>query len=89
MDAASSCLFCFFSCLCCICRHLAGTCTEQGRKKVNLWAASLRLGEKHAYLGSYASKQEAGVVWDAASVWRSTKAPGEYKLILIALHVCC
>ena len=33
--------------------------------------------------------QQAGVVWDAASVWRSTKAPGEYKLILIALHVCC
>ena len=28
-------------------------------------------------LGTYKTKLEAGVVWDAASVWRSMKAPGK------------
>jgi hypothetical protein len=52
-----------------------------------MWEAKFRLGMKMAYLGSYASKQEAGVVWDAASVWRSMKAPG--KLVLAANYVAC
>jgi hypothetical protein len=38
----------------------------------------MRLGSKNTYLGHFASKQEAGVVWDAASIWRSMKAPGKH-----------
>ena len=36
--------------------------------------------QKATHLGKYASKQEAGVVWDAASVWRTMHEPGKHKL---------
>jgi hypothetical protein len=44
------------------------------------WKACFMLRKQNIYLGTYASKQEAGVVWDAASVWRSMKAPGKPEL---------
>ena len=49
--------------------------------------AHIKVGMKTAYLGVYASKQEAGVVWDAAGVWRSMKAPGKH--VLAANCVAC
>ena len=63
----------------CYCRHALETCKEQGvHAKMDLWLATIHVGKKQAYLGTYASKQEAGVVWDAASIWRSMKAPGKH-----------
>ena len=63
----------------CYCRHASETCKEQGvHAKMDLWLATIHVGKKQAYLGTYASKQEAGVVWDAASIWRSMKAPGKH-----------
>ena len=44
------------------------------------WQANLSLGNKMTYLGAYASKQEAGIVWNAGSVWRRLKEPGKRRL---------
>ena len=41
------------------------------------WLARLGVGKKKTNLGTYETKREAGVVWDAASVWRSMQAPGK------------
>jgi hypothetical protein len=71
----------------CSCRHINETRHEQGlRVKRDLWESRIHVGKKQAFLGSFASKQEAGVVWDAASVWRSLKAPGKH--MLAAVYFC-
>ena len=44
------------------------------------WQAQLKMGKKMHHLGTFACKQEAGVVWDAGSVWRSIHAPGKHAL---------
>ena len=65
--------------MCCFCRHAAEEAKEQGvRARGNAWVAQIYVGKKNAYLGIFASKQEAGVVWDAASMWKSMKAPGKH-----------
>ena len=58
------------------CRHASDTCREQGvYAHFGSWMAQIKLCKKDTHLGTYASKQEAGVVWDAASVWKAPQEP--------------